>query len=94
MNLLNNTFDGIGDISSFSKEEITGIKENVTKFKLEKVHDSEIESYIQSKLNLSSNILNLYSDYMDEIKSFVELYLIKLTSNKDSALFFHLKSLY
>lgn len=92
MNLLNNTFDGIGDISSFSKEEITGIKENVTKFKLEKVDDSEIESYIQSKLNLSSNILNLYSDYMDEIKSFVELYLIKLTSNKDSALFFHLKS--
>ncbi|MHA2007864.1 MAG: hypothetical protein ACXABO_10885 [Promethearchaeota archaeon] len=92
MNLLNNIFDDIGDITSFSKEEITEIKEKITKFKLEKAEEPEINSYIQTKLNISTNVLTLYSDYMTEMKSFVDLYLVRLTSNEDSELFFHLKS--
>ncbi|MHA2182279.1 MAG: hypothetical protein ACXAAH_12750 [Promethearchaeota archaeon] len=92
MYLFNNNFNENRKISSFSKAEITGIKENLNKLKSEKASASEINDYIISKLDISSNVIELYSDYLTKLKSFFELYLVGPTSLVKKDLYFYLKS--
>ena len=92
LNLFDNNFNGNRKISSFSKEEITGIKETLNKLKSEKADVSDINDYIISKLDAPSNVFELYSDYLNEIKSFFDQYLISSTSLETKDLYYHLKS--
>jgi hypothetical protein len=92
LNLFNNNFNDNRKISSFSKEEITEIKESLNKLKSEKAETSEINDYIISKLNIPSNVFELYSDYLNEVKTFFDLYLIGTTSKVKTHLYYHLKS--
>ncbi len=92
MNLFNNNFNDDGKISSFNKEEITEIKQTLNKLKSDKADASEIYDYIIIKLDVSNNVLELYSDYLIKIKSFFGLYIIGSTSIVKNDLHFHLKS--
>ncbi|MHA2035084.1 MAG: hypothetical protein ACW98X_01540 [Promethearchaeota archaeon] len=92
MNLFNNIFNENRKITTFSKDEITEIKNSLTKLKSNKVDASDINDYIISKLNIPDNVFELYSDYLNKIKSFFELYLIGSTSLEKKDLYFHLKS--
>ncbi len=94
LNLFNNVFDGTKEISGFTKEELLEIKKKLANFETEKAGESEIEEYIKSKLQLSTPILNLYSNYLNELKVFLDLYLLnskELISNGNLN-FYHLKS--
>ena len=89
--LFNNNFNDNRKISSFSKEEITEIKETLNKLKSEKKDISEINDYIISKLDTPNNVLELYSDYLNKLKSFFGLFIgSKSIVKKD--LYYHLKS--
>ncbi len=89
--LFNNNFNDHRKISSFSKEEITEIKETLNKLKSEKKNISEINDYIISKLDTPNNVLELYSDYLNKLKSFFGLFIgSKSIVKKD--LYYHLKS--
>ena len=91
MYLFNNNFNDNRKISSFSKEEITEIKETLNKLKSEKKDISEINDYIISKLDTPNNVLELYSDYLNKLKSFFGLFIgSKSIVKKD--LYYHLKS--
>jgi len=90
--LFNNNFNDNRKISSFSKEEITEIKETLNKLKSEKKDASEINDYILSKLDTPSNVFELYSDYLNKVKSFFDLYIIDSTSIVKKDLYYYLKS--
>ncbi len=94
LNLFNNVFDGTKEISGFTKEELLEIKKKLANSETENAGESEIEEYIKSKLQLSTPILNLYSNYLNELKVFLDLYLLnseELISNGNLN-FYHLKS--
>jgi len=90
--LFNNNFNDNRKISSISKEEITEIKKTLNKLKSEKTDASEINDYIISKLDIPSNVFELYSDYLNKVKSFFDLYIIDSTSLVKKNLYYHLKS--
>jgi hypothetical protein len=92
LNLINNIFNENRKISSFSKEEITEIKQTLNKLKSEKADISKINGYIISKLDIPNNVFELYSNYLIEIKTFLDLYLIKSSSMNKIDLYYHLKS--
>ncbi|MFX1456219.1 MAG: hypothetical protein ACFFDB_12665, partial [Promethearchaeota archaeon] len=92
MNLFNNDFIVNRKFSSFSKEQITEIKQTINKLKSERVDTSEINDYIKNKLDTPFDIFKLYSRYLSEIKSFFDLYLVNSTSSDKLDLYFHLKS--
>ncbi|MFW9894200.1 MAG: RING finger domain-containing protein [Candidatus Thorarchaeota archaeon] len=92
MNLFNNDFIVNRKISSFSKEQITEIKQTINKLKSERVDTSEINDYIINRLNTPFNIFEPYSQYLNEMKSFFGLYLVNSTSSDRLDLYFHLKS--
>jgi hypothetical protein len=92
LNLTDNSFNGTGAIESFSKEEIIDIKNTLTKLKLRNVEDSGIKEFIDSKLKVPSAILDMYSAYLNKIKTFLNSYLINLESEINSFSYFHLKS--
>jgi len=90
--LFNNNFNDNRKISNISKEEITEIKKTLNKLKSEKTDASEINDYIISKLDIPSNVFELYSDYLNKVKSFFDLYIIDSTSLVKKDLYYHLKS--
>ncbi len=92
MNLIDNTFNVNRDISSFSKEEITEIKQTLTRLKSEKAEASEVNDYIITKLNIPENVFELYSNYLNEIATFFDQYLVGTTSGVKTYLYYHLKS--
>jgi len=94
LNLFNNVFDGTREISGFTKEELLEIKKKLANFETENAGESEIEEYVKSKLQLSTPILDLYSNYLNELKVFLDLYMLnseELISN-GKLNFYHLKS--
>ncbi|MHA1986284.1 MAG: RING finger domain-containing protein [Promethearchaeota archaeon] len=92
MHLFNNVFNNTRKISSFSKEEITEIKESLSKLKSNKTDASEINDYITSRLDIPSDLLELYSDYLNKVKSFFDLTIIDSQTIVKKDLYFHLKS--
>ena len=94
LNLFNNVFDGTKEISGFTKENLLEIKKKLANFETENTGESEIEEYIKSKLQLSTPILDSYANYLNEMKVFLDLYLLnseELISNGNLN-FYHLKS--
>ena len=89
MRLINNNFNDIKIIDGFTKEELIEIKSTLTKLKSEQ---TESEEYLHSRF--SSEVLELYTDYFNEIRSFIENNLISVQGSKNKIDFdyFHLKS--
>ncbi len=92
MNLTDNTFTDDKEIKTFPKEEILKIKETLTKFKSRKAEESEINEFIESKLNLSSPILNSYSEYLHEITIFLNEFIINSEVELNNRYYYHIKS--
>ncbi|MBY8984836.1 MAG: hypothetical protein KGD65_07210 [Candidatus Lokiarchaeota archaeon] len=92
LKLFNNNFNDNRKISGFSKEEITEIKHTLSNLKSKQAEVSEINDYIITKLDTPSNVFDLYSDYLNEIKSFFDVYLINSPSLDKRNLYYHLKS--
>ncbi|MFX1411500.1 MAG: hypothetical protein ACFFA6_14205, partial [Promethearchaeota archaeon] len=63
-----------------------------TKFESENIEESEIEQYINSKLNLSTPILDSYSNYLNELKVFLNQYLLKVKEAGSYGNYYYLKS--
>jgi len=70
LNLFNNVAK---EISGFTKEELLEIKNKLANFESKNAGESEIEEYIKSKLQLSTPILDSYSNYLHELKVFLDL---------------------
>ncbi len=92
MKLVDNLFNGIREIKGFTKDELLEIKRNLTKFKSEKSDQNEINDFLKGKF--SSEAIDLYTSYINEIKDFVEQFLsLKEDSkNKSSFVFQDLKT--
>ena len=88
LNFSNNTFNDTREIHGFSKDEILEIKEMLGKFKSEGADGIKINEYLRSKLHLSSEILDKYSSYLENLKSFIKNYLISTEGSK----YYYLKS--
>jgi len=88
LNFSNNTFNDTKEIHGFSKDEILEIKEMLGKFKSEGADGIKINEYLRSKLHLSSEILDKYSSYLENLKSFTKNYLISTEGSK----YYYLKS--
>jgi len=86
LKLSDNAFSNTREIQGFSKEKILGLKKKLTDLKNGKGNDTEVEVYLKKEFR--PEILEAYSDYLLEIRSFIEDYL--LSNNKDQL--FHLKS--
>ena len=92
MNLTNNVFTDAKGIKTFSKSEIIEIKKTLTGFKSKNAEESEITEYIESKLNVSSKILDSYTKYLDEITDFLNLYIIRSEEETNSKDYYYIKS--
>lgn len=93
LNLFNNVSDITKEISGFTKEELLEIKKKLAKFESENAGESEIEEFIKSKLKISTPILDLFSNYLNELNIFVDLLLTFEESMSNGKLnFYHLKS--
>ena len=88
MNFSNNTFNNTREISGFSKDEVLEIKKTLAKLIAQDDTETEINTYISSKLHISSELLDKYSTYLKEINNFTETYLL---SNTDKG-YFYLKT--
>lgn len=89
MRLINNFFNNTDKIEGFTKEELIEIKSITTKLKSEQ---TQLEEFIHSKF--SSEILEFYSNYIDNIKSFIDIFL-NSTHNTDIKInfnYYYLKS--
>ncbi len=75
LSFTNNTFNHTREIHGFTKYEILEIKEYLMKLKAENVDSSIIHDYIKSKLQFSTVTLELYSKYLKELSTFVEIYI-------------------
>ncbi|MFX1304034.1 MAG: hypothetical protein ACFE9X_11825 [Promethearchaeota archaeon] len=85
LNLLDNTFGETREIHGFTKNEILEIKNSLTKFKSENTEESEIYSYLKSKLYISPEVFDLYSNYLKDLKVLAEIHLLPF---KDSHYFY------
>ena len=74
MKLINNTFNEIRVIKGFTQDELLEIKRMLTILKADKSDQAGIDDYLQSKF--PSEILNFYSEYNEEIRYFIEEFLI------------------
>jgi len=92
LNLTNNTFNDTREVRTFTKDEILEIKGTLTKLKSKNAEESEITEFIESKLNLSSPILNSYSKYLEEITAFLNVYIISSEVELNYKYYYHLKS--
>ncbi len=92
MKIVDNLFNGIREIRGFTKDELLEIKRNLTKFKSEKSDQKEINDFLKTKF--SSEAIDLYKNYINEIKDFFEQFLsLKEDSkNKNSFVFQDLKT--
>jgi hypothetical protein len=92
VNLTDNNFNDAKEIKTFTKEEILKIKNTLNKFKSRKAEESEINEFIESKLNLSSPIVNSYSEYLDEITIFLNEFIINSEVELNNKYYYHIKS--
>ncbi|MHA1527293.1 MAG: hypothetical protein ACTSQD_09685, partial [Promethearchaeota archaeon] len=74
MKLINNTFNDIREIKGFTQDELLEIKRMLKIFKADKSDQAGFDDYLQSKF--PSEILNSYSEYNEEIRYFIEEFLI------------------
>ncbi|MFW9784802.1 MAG: hypothetical protein ACFFFB_21160, partial [Candidatus Heimdallarchaeota archaeon] len=92
MNLIDNSLNDSGVIESFSKEEIIDIKNTLLKLKSKNADESEVRSFIELNLKVPSTLLESYSEYLDKIEGFLNMYLVNIESDLNSFYYFHLKS--
>jgi len=71
MYLFNNTFNDAREIKGFKQDEILQMKTQISKLKLDNL---ELDKFIKSQFN--TEILDLYNHYIENIKQFIELYLV------------------
>ncbi|MFX1493080.1 MAG: RING finger domain-containing protein [Promethearchaeota archaeon] len=84
MYLFNNTFNDTREIKGFLKDEILQIRTQISKIQSDSL---ELDKFINSKLN--SEILDFYNNYIENIKQFIEIYLI---SEKEDSFYLNLKN--
>ncbi|MFX1411825.1 MAG: hypothetical protein ACFFA6_15880, partial [Promethearchaeota archaeon] len=84
MYLFNNSFNDGRLIKGFKKEEILKIKTQISKLKSDKL---ELDKLIKS--NFKAEILDLYNQYIENIKYFIELYLV---SESEDTYYLNLKN--
>ena len=88
MNFSNNKFNDIREIHGFAKSEILDIKNTVLKLKSEDPNGSQLNDYLNSKLHLSTEIYDNYSNYIQDLKNFASRYLFATESSD----YFYLKN--
>jgi len=88
LNISNNTFNDTREIHGFTKDEILEIKETLSKFKSEGTDDIKINEYLRTKLHISSELLDKYSNYLENIRNFTKNYLLPTDGSK----YYYLKS--
>ena len=88
MNFSNNKFNDIREIHGFAKTEILDIKNTVLKLKSEDPNGSQLNDYLNSKLHLSTEIYDNYSNYIQDLKNFASRYLFATESSD----YFYLKN--
>ncbi|MFX1554813.1 MAG: RING finger domain-containing protein [Promethearchaeota archaeon] len=84
MYLFNNTFNGTREIKGFKKDEILQIKDQISKLQSDNL---ELNKFIKSKFN--AEILDLYKQYIENIRLFIELFFV---SEKENSFFLNLKN--
>lgn len=77
MRLLGNTFEGSREIKGYNKEEILSIKNSISSIKSDKTESQEVEDFLKSEFKLE--VLNSFTEYFNEIKTFCENYLFSQT---------------
>jgi len=85
LRLFDNNFKGYREIKGYSKEEILRVKNTVTALKSDKTKSQELDTFLKSEFKLE--VINSFSDYFSNIKTFSEKYIVS-HSKKD---FFSLK---
>ena len=84
MYLFNNTFNDTREIKGFKKDEILQIKDQISKLQSDNL---ELDKFIKSKFN--AEILDLYKQYIENIKLFIELFFV---TEKENSFFLNLKN--
>ncbi len=84
MYLFNNSFNDAREIKGFKKDEILKIKTQISKLKSDNL---ELDKLIKS--NFKAETLDLYNQYIENIKYFIELYLV---SESEDTYYQNLKS--
>ena len=92
MKLINNKFNDFEKIDGFTQDELIDIKRTLAKLQSDKADQTEKEEYLRSKF--SSEVVELYIEYINEIRNFVMINLItkKESNNKIKFYHYHLKS--
>ena len=92
LKIINNIFNDIREIKGFSQDDLIEIKRALEKFKLEKSEQHEIDEYLTERF--SSDLLNLYLEYINEIGVIIEQFIISKEGPESSPTFNyqHLKS--
>jgi conjugal transfer/entry exclusion protein len=92
LKIINNSFHDIGEIKGFTKDELIEIKRRITKFKSEKSDQADIDDFL--KEIFSNELLKIYADYINEIRDFIEQFLISKEESKlnNDFIYQHLKS--
>jgi hypothetical protein len=88
LNFSNNKFNDTREIHGFTKDEILKIKEMVGKLKSEDNSSVKIEEYLKSKLHISPELYEKYSEYIENLQNYTENYLLS-AQNSD---YFYVKN--
>lgn len=74
MYLFGNTFNEIQEVHGYTRDEILDIKMSISNMVSEKTESLEIEDFVKSKFNYDT--ISKYSDYIKEIKNFINQMLL------------------
>ena len=77
MRLFGNIFEGYREIKGYSKEEILNIKNSISILKSDDTKSQEMEDFLKSEFKL--DVIDSFTEYFNEIKSFCENYLFSQT---------------
>ena len=77
--------NGYEEVNGYSKDEILRVKNSITKLKLDKTQTQELDEFLKVEFKLE--LINAYSEYFSNIKTFSEKYLVSHHSKE----FFSLK---
>jgi hypothetical protein len=80
LRLFDNNFKGYREIKGYNKDEISRVKNKITKLKSDKTKSQELSEFLKSEFKLEVN--ESFSDYFSNIKVFSEKYLFS-HSKKD-----------
>ena len=86
MHLFDNTFDGYKEVKGYEREELLNIKNKILDIQSGEIKDQTLEDLLKSEFKVE--IIEEYSKYFNEIKQFLEDYLM-IKSNID---YYFLKS--